>query len=126
MSTATTYRPDLGDQLRALFARCESPAEQKFITAFLPLAPQYLKVEAQAEVLRYRVDFLLTGRGRKMVVEVDGRPYHTELAQVVRDHLRNAALLREGYEVTRVWASEIHRNPTRAARRVLKTWRSTK
>lgn len=77
----------------------------------------------QAQVGKYRVDFLLwIQRGDKfggVVVECDGHAFHERTKeQAARDKSRDRDLLSAGYPVMRFTGSEIYRDPRACAEQV--------
>lgn len=62
----------------------------------------------QVTILKYRVDFLITGNGKRLVVECDGRDFHhATRGQIERDRLRDADLSASGYTVFRFPGKQI-------------------
>lgn len=71
-------------------------------------------VKAQAEILTYRCDFLITHSGFKIpgiVVECDGHAFHERTReQAARDRKRDRDMQNAGYIVLRFTGSEIRSN----------------
>ncbi len=65
-----------------------------------------LLYEPQVRIGRYIVDFLVTNQNKKIIVECDGRAYHT----IERDSERDKALRIEGYPILHFTGSEIYNN----------------
>jgi len=65
-----------------------------------------LVFEAQVRLGRYTVDFLVTHNAMKMIIECDGRAYHT----IERDNERDKILNKEGYRILHFTGSEIFAN----------------
>ena len=99
-----------------------SPAERQFFDEVLvptlgfPLL-DYLRFQAYlkdlgvkgAEFTRQRTDFSIdTGRGLRLVIEVDGRQHYEQKAQQWLDRNRDAALKEAGWTTWRVPVSELH------------------
>lgn len=62
----------------------------------------------QVNISKYRVDFLFEGKGKKLVVECDGRDFHHSTKdQIERDRARDAELSRLGYTVFRFPGTQI-------------------
>ena len=68
-----------------------------------------IPVTAQYHVDKYYLDLALFHKGRKLDIEVDGALYHQtwtgELSY--KDHLRNQALMRQGWDVIRFWVQQV-------------------
>lgn len=96
-----------------LFERCESPIETPIAGL---LAAQFTyrkgKVTAQAQLGKYRVDFLIESpkfEGPGIIIECDGHDFHERTPQqAARDRKRDRDLQRDGYLVLRFTGSEIH------------------
>lgn len=110
-STITADDPEW----KSYFLRdCESEAERAFLNAMvesgglLPdkgaLAAQGLKVELQAQLSPYRVDFLVNDW---LVVEIDGAKYHSTPEAIARDQARDSDLQGRGYAVLRIPAKTV-------------------
>lgn len=99
-----------------------SPAERQFFddvlvpTLGFPLL-DYLRFQADLKDLgvesalftRQRTDFSIdTGRGLRLVIEVDGRQHYEQVAQQHLDRNRDAALKKAGWTTWRVPVSELH------------------
>lgn len=99
-----------------------SAAERQFLEEVLaptlgfPLL-DYLMLQADLKDLgidgssfhRQRTDFSIdTGRGLRLVIEIDGRQHREQQAQIHLDRARDAALKKSGWEVWRVPVSELH------------------
>jgi len=86
--------------------KCESPIEQLFLGKLLERWPD-IRVIAQHRIGPYRADFLVE---ETLVVECDGRDFHSLPHHQVRDRDRDAYVRGLGYSVLRFTGSEIHRN----------------
>lgn len=64
------------------------------------------QVIAQSKIGRYTVDFLLPRL--KVIVEVDGKPYHTLPEDARHGQERDKFLQAEGYLPIHVWTSTLH------------------
>ncbi len=99
-----------------------SPAERQFFDEVLaptlgfPLL-DYLNFQADFKDLgvesavftRQRTDFSIdTGRGLRLVIEVDGRQHYEQQAQLHLDRTRDVALKKAGWTTWRVPVSELH------------------
>lgn len=81
----------------------ESPMEKRF---FLYCQKEGLELLTQVEEPPYRLDFLV--RNTKIVVEIDGKNYHSSKAQISYDLARQRFLQRKGYTVIRFSGDEIY------------------
>lgn len=120
----------------------ESPIERKLIWEFLELCPDWcvpdvhedqrrflfvldgkvFRLEAQAPVGPYRVDFLIEWMADELriVIECDGFDFHERTReQAERDRRRDRELQARGYHVLRFMGSEIHRGCAGELRDVL-------
>ena len=85
----------------------ESPIEEKL--GFV-LDSRRIPFETQAQIGRYRADFLLQSKdGRKIVVECDGAQ-HQEPGNKAHDKARDRYLKEQGYQVLRFSGERIHLN----------------
>lgn len=83
----------------------------------------FYRVETQAPIGPYRADILLTSRSDEevaIVVECDGREWHTSPAQIARDRKRDRYMEALGYTVLRFTGHEIHCMADRCAREVMR------
>ena len=63
----------------------------------------------QSHIGSFRVDFLIEGRGKKLVIECDGRDFHhSTREQIERDRKRDADLSAMGYTVFRYPGTQLH------------------
>jgi len=96
----------------------ESPYESLLRTVF----ERYdVPFHQQAQIGRYRVDFLV---GENLVVEVDGDAKYLEdpVETEGRQRIREDWLREQGYEVLRVYPSQIHRNELLVIQRLRESW----
>jgi very-short-patch-repair endonuclease len=105
--------------LATLDPAAQSDAERTTRTILLGAA---LPVEAQVAIrvsaaVVFHADLAL--RESMIVIEVDGQPYHSDLAAVVRDRQRDEALRAAGWEVVRVMPHEL----SRPADLISRVWR---
>ena len=66
----------------------------------------------QAEIGRYRVDFLIPNKN--IVIECDGEYWHSSPESKEKDRFRDVKLIAMGYSVIRLTGSDIKRNPKEA------------
>lgn len=95
----------------------ESPYESLLRTVFERYG---VKFHQQAKIGRYRVDFLV---GENVVVEVDGdEKFEKDPEAVKRQRTREDWLREQGYEVLRVYPSQIRRNELAVIQRLRACW----
>lgn len=104
---------------------CESPAETAFLEAMIPafdlkpekgvLRSETLKLDLQARIPPYRVDFLANDW---LVIEIDGAAYHSSPEAIARDKARDKDLQSGPYTVLRIPAKVIFTAPGDAVERV--------
>lgn len=95
----------------------DSPFELEVAAALLKRG---FKVEQQYEVGAYRIDMVLSSRGRKAALECDGERYHSTDAQIRDDMERQTVLERNGWRFIRLRGSEYFRNKEAALERVVR------
>jgi very-short-patch-repair endonuclease len=88
-------------------ALCRSEAEERFLK--LIRKADLGRAEANARIAGYEVDFLW--RAERLVVEIDGRAYHTANRKFEADRRRDAALVAAGLRVIRVTWNQIMNEP---------------
>lgn len=104
---------------------CESPAETGFLEAMIPafdlkpekgvLRSETLKLDLQAKIPPYRVDFLANDW---LVIEIDGAAYHSSPEAIARDRARDKDLQSGPYTVLRIPAKVVFTAPGDAVERV--------
>ena len=113
-------------EFKRFFEKCDSEPEILLLKALIrsaDLKPNgdvlrgKAEVIPQARVLKFRVDFLVNG---KLVVEVDGKRYHSDSNTFASDRLRDQELILNGYQPIRFPASQIYSSAAAAASTVLK------
>lgn len=72
------------------------------------LQARHMEFETRVAVGRYKVDFLFPGSS--LIIEADGRKYHSSPDQRDNDFRRQLALIKGGYTVLRFTGSQIYRN----------------
>lgn len=108
-------------------AGTESPIEELFALGLMAetwLMRDHYRVQTQAEIDTYRVDFLVEYRDQpisetfsRVVVECDGHDYHERTKQQAkRDKSRDRRLSALGYTVVRFTGSEIWADPFACAK----------
>lgn len=102
--------------LYQLSAKCESPIEIMFLTTWRLRVGPGIKIEPQATIGRYRVDFLIDGR---LVVECDGQEFHSSPTQKREDGQRESDLAMWGYPILRFTGAEIHRDVHECVRKAV-------
>ena len=133
--------PNATDQMWDMAAKIAgeagSGAERKFFDEVLipvlgfPLL-DYLRFQADlrdlgvesAAFTRQRTDFSIdTGRGLRLVIEIDGRQHYEQQAQLQLDRARDAALKRSGWSIWRVPVPELQ-DPPRLRSKLVSTMKS--
>lgn len=65
-------------------------------------------LDQQVNISKYRVDYLITGGEKKLIIECDGRDFHhATREQIERDRTRDAELSALGYTVFRFPGTQI-------------------
>lgn len=96
----------IGGILKSMFDKTkisESPIED---TLKYELLNRDMEFETQAEIGKYRVDFLFPWVN--LIVEADGREYHSSQRQRDNDFKRQLYLIKKGYTVLRFSGSQIY------------------
>lgn len=99
---------------RARRPRLDSPLE----VAFYDALPSHLKsaVTTQHQIGKYRVDFAFTDS--RVVVEVDGKTYHSDEKAFTKDRKRDRDLTAQGWRVLRFASDEVFADATKCTREV--------
>ncbi len=96
-------------------------------------SPYELMIEPQKKILNYRVDFLVTATDyhpdinpngysqTQIIVECDGKKYHSSPEQKIKDQKRDDALLKLGYKTYRYTGSTIWSEVFEAIKEILNT-----
>lgn len=92
----------------------ESPIERILYRWFLEY---HVHVELQYEIPPYRVDFALPDL--KVVVECDGKEFHSSEEQIEYDRKRDSFLMSKGWKVLRYTGSRIFLEPTEVVKEVI-------
>jgi len=82
-----------------------SPAEQYF--AYIQQT-EGIKFKQQYKIGKYRVDFFYPEKD--LIVEIDGKSFHTSPSQIEYDEKRHRWLMNKGYVILRFSAREIYYN----------------
>lgn len=113
--------------------RCESPIELAFFCAFkimdLLVHHNAHRIETQASVGDFRVDFLIGHHGgpASVVVECDGRDFHhASWDQIERDRDRDKRIEALGLKVFRFPGTQLCSEPTGCVLTVLQHLRETR
>jgi very-short-patch-repair endonuclease len=96
--------------------RLESPFEE-IVGKSLVSAGYSLKRRYPAGT--YRLDMVVSGGGKKAVLECDGDAWHSGELQIHSDMERQTILERAGWRFVRIRGSEYYRNPEKAMARVM-------
>jgi very-short-patch-repair endonuclease len=98
-----------GDNFLVDFSATESPLEEMFAWQMKRTRLGLAGVYTQAQILSYRVDFLIKHQGRSIVVELDGRRYHDR----DRDAERDSRIIDHVDEIIRIpYSAMINENAT--------------
>lgn len=93
----------------------ESPIEKELAGAVLGWLDHNqltdVAVSTQRPIGPYRADILIERGGRSLVVECDGKDYHSSPEQVYRDKKRDRFCAAQGHSVMRFSGTEIRRDP---------------
>ena len=90
------------DQLIML---CQSDAEMHFLAAAYAVCPE---IVGQFRVDGYRADFAIPERG--LLIEIDGRHWHTDAKAFAHDRKRDRRLGGSGWRILRFAASEVYQD----------------
>jgi len=114
------------NEFKRFFDKCDSEPEVLLLKALIQVASLKpcgdvlrgkIEVIPQAKLLKYRVDFLVNNR---LVVEVDGKMYHSDNKTFVNDRIRDQELILNGYQPIRFPASQIYDSAIESANIILK------
>jgi very-short-patch-repair endonuclease len=149
--TAEKHLPPLTEQSRGcrfVFANCDSPIEQIFCLSLFQVAdvwaipaefveclPLYrsptrrIIAFSQFPIRQYRADFLLVALSPEqslaaLVVECDGKDFHSSPDAIARDMARERDLRDWGYQVVRHSGAEIYDNPAEVVGKTLENLRA--
>ena len=100
---------------------CESPIEIDLGAAMIEHAAGRFKVVPQYPLGRYRYDFAISGLDGTaiLLVECDGRDFHSAPEQIANDRLKDAFAASIGLSVIRATGSEIHRDAAGVAEAII-------
>ncbi len=111
-----------------VFSQMDSPIEQLFYVALhfqiraqeLPETEIQIEIINQCEIENFRVDFLISGFNKNVIVELDGHNFH-EMAEKERryEKSRDRYFQKKGYKVFHYTGKEITDNPFNAVNEVL-------
>lgn len=94
---------------------CESPIEVRLLVAIKKALPMGATMRVQVPIGPYRADILVESGPLRIVVEADGKEWHTEPEDVAHDRRRDAYMKAHGFKVARFAGSEINRNAATCA-----------
>lgn len=95
---------------------CESPIEVKIAKH---LREWGVKIQPQRPIGKYRADIYIEMDGKKIVVECDGKEYHSSKEQRERDSVRDSYMRGIGIDVIRFTGAQISRNIEQCVIRVV-------
>jgi very-short-patch-repair endonuclease len=76
-----------------------------------------LRIVPQAQVGDYTVDFLLPDQ--RVIVEADGKPYHSNSEARSKDTSRDGELQDMGFLTIHVWTDTVYDSPSSVKKRIL-------
>ena len=85
--------------------KVESPMEKLFLKDCVTLG---IRIEPQVKIGRYRADFAI--KERKIIVEIDGKEWHSSKKQIKKDLEREDYLYNLGWSIIRITGSEVYQN----------------
>ena len=98
--------------------KCDSHIEQLMMLALTRVLPKNAKIFQQFRIGKYKADFLVCGSAKNIVIECDGKQYHTRVNQVIHDKNRDEFMRSLGYEIIRFSGSDIFKNHESCALKV--------
>lgn len=98
--------------------KCDSHIEQLMMLALTRVLPKNAEIFQQFRIGKYKADFLVCGSAKKIVIECDGKQYHTRVNQVIHDKNRDEFMRSLGYEIIRFSGSDIFKNHESCALKV--------
>lgn len=113
-------------EFKTFLRRCDSEPEALLLKALIRAAnlrpsdeklTGTVQVMPQAQILSYRVDFLVN---EWLVVEVDGKLFHDNPRSFDRDRRRDQNLVLHGYRPIRFPASQVYRDATDVANIIIR------
>lgn len=97
-------------------AESESPFEEAIAKS---LAAAGYNLKQQWQVGAYRIDMVVSYKGKSIAIECDGESYHSGAEKVRADMERQAVLERTGWRFIRIRSSEYFRNPELTMQKVM-------
>lgn len=85
----------------------DSPIEKQYYYIVKKFLPPTCSIISQYIIEPYRVDFLIKYNQLRLVVECDGKAFHTEPDQIHKDKERDEFLYKNGYVILRFTGSDI-------------------
>lgn len=115
----------LPTDLATMLDQCESPIERRLLRALRFALPDGVVLCCQAPVGMYRADFLAERADLRVVIEADGREFHTSPEQREYDQRRDEYMIKKGYRVLRYTGSQITADARTCAAGVVAVFEST-
>ena len=97
----------------------ESPFEEEVYECLLEKMPSE-KIIPQKRIGGFRVDFLIDINGKKVVLECDGKAYHSTNEAYAHDVYRQKELEALGYSVYRIWSTSWWHDHAKEINKLLK------
>ncbi len=105
---------------------CDSPIEIQLLAALRNALPTGIMLWCQVVIGNYSADFVAISSRKRIVIEADGKDWHTSDEQRSYDRRRDEFMRGKGYDVIRFTGSDIYRDPSGCASRVRDLFRATK
>lgn len=115
----------LPTDLASMLDQCESPIERRLLRALRFALPDGVALFCQAPIGMYRADFLAQRADLRVVIEADGREFHTSPEQREYDQRRDEYMIKKGYRVLRYTGSQIAADARTCAAGVVAVFEST-
>ena len=106
-----------------MLKKCQSPIEKALLRAIFNKLPPGYSIVPQVPILggKYRADFLVTNQSLFLIVECDGKKWHTRFKyQKEHDAIRDADCKQAGYKVIRFPGRRIYRDKEGCLNSILK------
>lgn len=115
----------LPTDLATMLGQCESPIERQLLYALWRALHGVAVLHTQVPIGMYRADFLAQRADLRVVIEADGREFHTSPEQREYDQRRDEYMIKKGYRVLRYTGSQIAADARTCAAGVVAVFEST-
>ncbi len=110
--------------MKAILDKCESPIEVQMaccLTTLLFDSADVMTIVPQYQLERYRYDFAIVRNNGEvlLLIECDGKEFHSSPEQVENDRRKNALAAAAGIDLIRFTGAEIYRDPMHCAQVVV-------